>query len=633
MNDSNIHPILYIGRALESGELFQRAVQSQQYSVDIACAGQDGLSLFADSQYEIVAVDCQLSDMSGIDVVRIIRGDNPELPILMVMNKGEEALVAEAMSLGVTNYVCNNDEAGYLELTPMIIAQLLQQAELEVNVRSDKVEDVDDSAGYRLAFDNIPYGVSILTQEDPPKRLYVNQRFIEMMGASSMEELLEQSPFETFVNPGDLYDLRRLSSSGNFTTYVEMERVRPDGTRWWCQLQRRELVFDGQRVIVAWHEDITDRKKMEQGRDRLLFAIEHVPLSTALFDENDELVNCNASFREIMDVVADILRPGVTFETMFRTLVERRPMPESDGREEEYIQERLAKHRNPQGPFEIVRSGGTFQVNEGRISDGSTFLMFENITQRVQAEEDRRQALFEAEQANQAKTEFLATMSHEFRTPLNAILGFSEMLRAQYFGPLGAKNYKEYANDIHHSGEHMLALINDILDISAIEAGKRELARDDVDIHEVLSHCIRNLDFQACEKNIRVSLETTGGLSQVTADRRSIVQVFQNLLSNAIKFTNPEGKVSVSVEDEDSDIVIVLKDTGIGIPKERIQTITDPFSRVISDPHLAQEGTGLGLSIVKSLVEAQCGKLQIDSEVGTGTTVTVTFPPQDTIAT
>jgi PAS domain S-box-containing protein len=251
-----------------------------------------------------------------------------------------------------------------------------------------------------------------------------------------------------------------------------------------------------------------------------------------------------------------------------------------------------------------------------------------DITDRKWAEEQLQRAMADAERANQAKSEFLATMSHEFRTPLNAILGFSEMLRSQYFGPLGADNYEVYANDIHTSGEHMMELVNDMLDIAAIEAGKRPMIKEEVDVCEIIKDCVRNVEPAANDSGINLSLETPEDSPFLYADKRSVTQIVFNLLSNAVKFTERDGSISVSVTAANKKILLKVSDTGVGIPPDKLATVTDPFSQTHTDPHITQIGTGLGLSIVKSLVEAHYGELNIESEVGKGTIVTVTFPIQ-----
>jgi PAS domain S-box-containing protein len=269
----------------------------------------------------------------------------------------------------------------------------------------------------------------------------------------------------------------------------------------------------------------------------------------------------------------------------------------------------------------VYREDGTYMGYRGAAS---------NITDRKRAEDELNKALVDAEQANRAKSEFLATMSHEFRTPLNAILGFSEMLRAQYMGPLGAKNYEEYANDIHHSGEHLLALINDILDISAIEAGKRSMSPEHINVRELVLDCAHNIEKLARDKGVEVLLDIQENLPLVQADKRSLIQICYNILSNALKFTNKGGSVRIAVGLQEQEIILQVVDSGIGISASDLATITQPFAQVNSDPHNVREGTGLGLSIVKSLIEAHSGKLDIVSEIGKGTTVSVSLPVSGT---
>jgi two-component system cell cycle sensor histidine kinase PleC len=240
-----------------------------------------------------------------------------------------------------------------------------------------------------------------------------------------------------------------------------------------------------------------------------------------------------------------------------------------------------------------------------------------------------RAALDTAEQANRAKSKFLAMMSHELRTPLNAILGFSDMLRGAHLGDIDTETYRNYASDIHRSGRHLLQLIDDLLDISAIEAGKRSLNKQHVDIIDLIEDCSRIFVPQATENGVSLTYEIADGLSSVFADERSLRQVILNLVSNSINYTEPGGNVVVLVAVEGAETIIAVKDTGVGIPQETLLHITEPFTQGHANPMLAQKGSGLGLSIVKHLVELQDGRLSIQSEVGIGTTAVIRLPVGD----
>jgi len=278
----------------------------------------------------------------------------------------------------------------------------------------------------------------------------------------------------------------------------------------------------------------------------------------------------------------------------------------------------------PVGNKWISVSGDPIFDDQGKFIGHQGVARF--ITERKQAEDRASHALAEARQAASAKSEFLATMSHEFRTPLNAIIGFSDLIKSQIKGPLGNDSYQEYITDIHTSGLHMLELVNDVLDISAIEAGKRIVHIERFSITDVIKLCIKNIKTAADDNQIQVSLQSPKTLPKISADQRSITQIFINLLSNAVKFTPPDGSIEVIITVFDDDISIQVKDTGRGIATDQIATITEPFSQSNPDPHHAQEGAGLGLSIVKKLIDLHHGSLHIESQLNFGTTVTVRLP-------
>jgi two-component system, cell cycle sensor histidine kinase PleC len=233
-----------------------------------------------------------------------------------------------------------------------------------------------------------------------------------------------------------------------------------------------------------------------------------------------------------------------------------------------------------------------------------------------------------AETANQAKSAFLANMSHELRTPLNAILGFSEILQREILGPIQNLTYKNYAGDIHHSGRYLLALINDILDLSRIEAGRNELLEEPVSLHESAIETYNLLAMRADAKRQAVRIKFDPKLPKLFADRRSVNQIAINLLTNAIKFTQPGGSIEVTaVSTASGGLSLVVRDNGPGIPAHEVEVAMAAFSRGSNATKKAIDGAGLGLAIVKGLMEIHGGHLSIQSGAEAGTTVICTFPP------
>jgi PAS domain S-box-containing protein len=250
-----------------------------------------------------------------------------------------------------------------------------------------------------------------------------------------------------------------------------------------------------------------------------------------------------------------------------------------------------------------------------------------DITGAVYDEQSLREAKLRAEIANRAKSEFLANMSHELRTPLNAILGFSDMIAEQSLGPEAIERYSEYAVDIHKSGRHLLAIIDDILDLAKIEAGRTELAESEVPLSRLMDMFRTFLAHRFLECGIAFEIDLPGDLPSIWIDKRKFAQIVINLLSNSLKFTPRGGKVVLSSHNnDDGSLAISVRDTGIGIAPEDMQTVLAPFGQVESAFSRKHHGAGLGLPLARSLVELHGGTLTIESELGVGTTATVTIP-------
>lgn len=261
------------------------------------------------------------------------------------------------------------------------------------------------------------------------------------------------------------------------------------------------------------------------------------------------------------------------------------------------------------------------------MPDGSTLLINTDITNFRQHEDELHRSKEAAERESRFKSEFLAKLSHELRTPLNAIIGFSQIMKDELFGPLGKPRYQHYAIDILASARLLLSLISDVLDLSKIEAGKYELHKEELDVCAVAREMARLVKGEVDEKNLYLKLSLENDLPHVFADERAVRQILLNLVSNSIKFTPVGGYICIeALQNPGGSIRVAVSDNGIGIPKEKIETILDPFVQANVNDHADIGGAGLGLAIVNSLVLLHGGTIEVESEFGDGTRVTVDLP-------
>ena len=412
-----------------------------------------------------------------------------------------------------------------------------------------------------------------------------------------------------------------------------IERRLPHG-RWVKITERRTRSGN----IVGIRTDITDLKAREaefrESEQRLRRIVDALQEGFVLYDAEDRLVMWNDKWLELHRGIADIVAPGVPFETTIRASVERRLYPAAYGCEEAFLADRLEKHRNPGEPFvRQQRDGRWFIIREVPTQDGGIFALNIDITELKNAERIAHEARVEAERASRTKSAFLANMSHEFRTPLNAIIGFSEVIGRETFGPVGNATYRQYALDIHESGRHLLALINDLLDLSKVESGVDELFEEDLDVSRLFAAAARFVLPLARQKRLALELKVPEAAPALRADDRKVTQVLVNLVTNAVKFTPDGGRVAVTASwAGDSGYAIEIADNGIGIAPEDLPHVILPFNQISNVANRRYAGTGLGLPLSKVLVEQHGGTFEIRSEPGKGTVVTARFPAERIVA-
>jgi signal transduction histidine kinase/DNA-binding response OmpR family regulator/HAMP domain-containing protein len=373
-------------------------------------------------------------------------------------------------------------------------------------------------------------------------------------------------------------------------------------------------------------------REILKARQRLTHAIESISEGFSLYDAADRLVLSNSRYSELLyPGMADVMVPGTPFETILRRAFERGLIMDTEGGGdiESWIARRLERHRNPAGPHLQQRQGGRWiQVSERRTEDGGTVAVYTDLTDLKRTEEELRQAKEAAEQANRSKSQFLANMSHELRTPLNAVIGIAEIL-IEDAQALGEEKDSEPLQRIHRAGNHLLALINDILDLSKIEAGKMELLLAEVDIAALLRDVATTVEPLAARNGNRLTLRCPEGIPPLWADPTRVRQIALNLIGNSCKFTE-QGEVEVRVESAgvtgDGRVVVEVRDTGIGMSEEQMARLFEDFTQVDSSTTRKHGGTGLGLAISRRFARMMGGDITVESAPGAGSTFRLSLP-------
>jgi two-component system, cell cycle sensor histidine kinase PleC len=491
-------------------------------------------------------------------------------------------------------------------------------------------------------------------------RIFWSQSMFEILGLAPREELLTFGEVSTLVHPHDLqlYELAAELADAKATSIDHAFRMRHARGDWVWLRARCELVEQAGEPgmhVIGIAVDITEQKNLAErtvaADIRLRDAIETISEAFVVWDADNRLVLCNSKFQSLHNLPDEAVAAGVPYETIVAAGSQPviRTQLTGEGRHDKggltfeaqlddgrWLQ--ISERRTKDGGFVSVGTDITvLKRHEEKLLESEKQLVAMVVDLRTSQQTLERQAeqlalLAEkygeektrAEEANHAKSEFLANMSHELRTPLNAIIGFSEIMESGVFGPLCDKYY-EYCHDIRDSGRYLLEVINDILDMSKIEAGAVHLNPEQFELEAVLAETVRIVVPRAQDKQLTLATEIAHDIV-ISADRRGFKQIVLNLLSNAVKFTPAGGRVSVRAELCAGSVSVAIEDTGIGIPESAMKNLGRPFEQVQSQFTKSHQGSGLGLAIAKSLTELHGGTMVIRSTLGVGTTVQVNLP-------
>jgi two-component system, cell cycle sensor histidine kinase PleC len=482
-----------------------------------------------------------------------------------------------------------------------------------------------------------------------------------ILGLEPNDDLMTFGEVSALVHPDDvkLYDVAAQLADATAQSIDHAFRMRHANGSWVWLRARCELVRQDHEPgmhLIGIAVDITEQKSLmakTMAADlRLRDAIETIPEAFVLWDADNRLVLCNSNFQDLHHLPDDAVSAGSSYEAVVaagskpvvRTRITSEGLPAPGARTFEAQLEdgrwlHISERRTKDGGYVSVGTDiTTLKKHEEKLMESERRLIAtvadlrssqQTLEQQTQQLADLAEKYAEektrAEEANQAKSKFLANMSHELRTPLNAIIGFSEIMESAMFGPLGADKYREYCQDIRGSGQYLLEVINDVLDMSKIEAGRIRLDLEELDLERILADAMRVVSARAQDKRLTLTAEVTAGV-RFKADRRALKQIALNLLSNAVKFTPEAGRVTVRGRISSGLVMFAIEDTGIGISKDALVRLGRPFEQVESQLTKSHQGSGLGLAIAKSLTELHGGTMRIRSTLGAGTIVIVRLP-------
>lgn len=491
-------------------------------------------------------------------------------------------------------------------------------------------------------------------------RIYWSDSMYSILGMQTGASVLSFKDVADMVHPKDtnLYAVADLVLAENAEAVDKVFRMRHADQEWvWIRI--RAQVVRNERSephLVGIAIDVTEQERIRQRTrriaNRLHDAIENLSEAFVLWDSRKRLVMCNSKFQELHGIENQMALPGITYNELMdaatTSLVGTEIMLSgSDSTDARSYEVQLEDGRWLQINERRTKDGGYVSVgnditaikrhenklidSEGRLKATIFDLKRSRQTLELQAQqlvelaEQHAAEKHRAEAANKAKSDFLANMSHELRTPLNAIIGFSEIMNQEMFGKLGSEKYHEYCRDIHDSGSFLLGVINDILDMSKIEAGRFTLDPEMIVVEEIIEETLRIINRNAESKKIRIEGEVKAGL-EIEADRRAVKQILLNLLSNAVKFSREGGKIFVRARIVSKCLRITIEDKGIGISPEDLKKLGRPFEQAQNQLTRNHDGSGLGLAISRSLAEMHGGALKIRSKENEGTIVSLQLP-------
>ena len=608
---------------------------------------RDAIAWSTENTPDLVVTDFKMPGMDGAEFTRQFRAQPLcyDVPVIVVTIYEDRSYRYRALEAGATDFLISPvDHQEFKARVRNFLRMRNQQKIIHRRTRSLERRLANDNLLHqeelretrellRQVIDTVP--ASICATDQDGKVLFANNMAAKRVG-STPEEVLGKPRGDGLesddVKRHTMLDRRIFEGTDDVLSFEE-ELADPDGGSRTYLTVKSPLLGNEHEVtgVVTVAVDITDRKEVERvaqrQRSHLGVIIDNIPDWIYATDEEHRITLANLAFARAYNTTPD----QMVGKLLGDFLDDQNRVGEDREADIEVLRSGKAMHMPEVTTADVFGERQWLQTVKLPFVSSTGAIEVLNVTTEVsahrRAEEVLREAKDQAEAANRNKTEFLANLSHELRTPLNHIMGFAQVMAEESFGPHEDPRYRDYATNIHESGKHLLAILNDILDVSRLETGVWQLVERPVDLNRVISSVVRIVSDKTKQAGQLLDATLANELPDVVADERMVRQMLLNLLSNASKFTHEGGQITISTRrDESGEIFLTVADTGVGIAQADHEKILSPFGQVENALSRKHAGTGLGLSLVKSMIEMHGGRVEIKSEVGEGAAISLVFP-------
>lgn len=606
---------------------FERFVKDEKlpYDCTIATSVSEAQSILASEQFDTIVADYSLGDGTALDILDLVK----DIPVIVVTGFGDEEVAIKAWRGGAYDYLTKGSEQNYLKAIPKTIKNAVERKKMEeaLDKKQENLESIFNAApsGMLLTNENMIVTRANDTIKQLVHREYqkiINQQIGSALGCINSTYNEKGCGYSPTCPECPLQEaIKSVLDSGEPVHDVEVhpvlnideKKITP-----WLRVSAKPVIIDDRKHVVVVIDDITERKKMEHERylaeEKYRMIFENSAVAITMVDEQGQLISWNKFAEDLLGMGREdfylkpvqSLYPAEEWEKIKTYNVRQKGMQhhletrmiKKDGRIIE-VDISLSVLKNPEG--EIISSIGVIR----------------DITERKKVEEALKETM-------EMKSQFISTVSHELRTPLAAMKEGIAIVLDEVAGKLNGKQ-KKFLGIAKRNVDRLEVLISDVLDFQKIEAGGMKLDIQSNNIEEVVSEVYETMALHAKKNEVELSLESAEELPKAKFDRAKIIQVITNLISNAIKSTPEKGRVSVSIQHQNEELIITVSDTGMGIPKEALPKIFERFYR-IDRPGKQIQGTGLGLAIVHEIVMMHSGRIEVESELDRGATFTIFLP-------